>query len=184
MKKKIIGITVAALLLGSSIGFAAASSPLIGAKVQGIFTLQNADGTKIGDAVIINGSTYAPVRALSEATGTELKVEGKVITLVDSIESSPAIGETTQAEPAATTASAVTLTQEEKDILLRRITNGERGLVAAQEDLVRTRERLAASTDTAEIQRLKKRIAEIEAGIKGAQKALEADKARLAADGQ
>lgn len=180
MKKKIIGITASALLLGGSLGFAAASSPLIGAKVQGIFTVQKADGTKIGDAVIINGSTYAPVRALSEATGTSLRVEGKSITLGETVETSPAIGETTEAEPAAS-APAVTLTQEEKDILMRRITNGERGLVAAQEDLVRTQERLAASTDTAEIQRLKKRIAEIEAGIKGAQKALEADKARLAA---
>lgn len=183
MKMKIMGLTAAALLLGSSIGFATASSPLIGAKVQGIFTLQKADGTKIGDAVIINGSTYAPVRALSEATGTELKVEGKTIILGDTVETSPAIGETTQAEPV-TSAPAVTLTQEERDILTRRITNGERGLLAAQEDLVRTQERLAVTTDAAEIQRLTKRVAEIEAGIKGAQKALDADKARLAAAGE
>jgi hypothetical protein len=74
LKKKIIIITTAALMLGDSVGFAAASSPLIGAKVQGLFTVQKVDGTKIGDAVIINGSAYAPVRAISEATGTGLKV--------------------------------------------------------------------------------------------------------------
>ncbi|OKP81840.1 hypothetical protein A3844_24970 [Paenibacillus helianthi] len=83
MKKKIIGIAAAALLLGGSIGFAAASSPLIGAKVTGLFTLQYTDKTKIADAVIINGSAYVPVRKLAEATGTELTVEGKTITLED-----------------------------------------------------------------------------------------------------
>lgn len=77
MKKRILGVVVTALLLGSSIGYAASSS-LIGAKVTGIFTIEQ-DGNKIADAVVINGSTYAPVRAISEATNTELKVEGKTI---------------------------------------------------------------------------------------------------------
>ncbi|MFD2876633.1 hypothetical protein ACFTAO_12760 [Paenibacillus rhizoplanae] len=39
------------------------------------------DGKKIADAVIINGSAYVPVRAMSEATGTGLAVEGKRITM-------------------------------------------------------------------------------------------------------
>ncbi|MEK5417020.1 hypothetical protein [Paenibacillus sp. FSL L8-0708] len=91
MKKKIIIITSAALMLGGSIGFAAASSPLIGAKVQGLFTVQKGDGTKIGDAVIINGSAYAPVRAISEATGTELNVEGKKIIMGDKADASNVI---------------------------------------------------------------------------------------------
>ncbi|MEK3868192.1 hypothetical protein MHH60_32545 [Paenibacillus sp. FSL H7-0716] len=79
MKKKIIIITTAALMLGGSIGFAATNSPLIGAKVQGLFMVQKSDGTKIGDAVIINGTAYAPVRSVSEATGATLTVEGKKI---------------------------------------------------------------------------------------------------------
>ncbi|OMD03492.1 hypothetical protein MKX34_17140 [Paenibacillus sp. FSL R5-0636] len=98
MKKKIIIITTAALMLGGSVGFAAASSPLIGAKVQGLFTVQKVDGTKIGDAVIINGSAYAPVRAISEATGTGLKVEGKKIIMESTTETTPSIGESTKAE--------------------------------------------------------------------------------------
>lgn len=98
MKKKIIGIAVAALLFGSSIGYAANSS-LIGAKVTGLFTLQYTDKTKIADAVIINGSAYIPVRKMAEATGSELTVEGKTITLESTVETSQAIGETTQVEP-------------------------------------------------------------------------------------
>ncbi|MEK3699636.1 hypothetical protein NYE33_21905 [Paenibacillus sp. FSL R10-2199] len=83
MKKKIFVIMTSALMLGGSIGFAAASSPLIGAKVQGLFTVQKANGTKIGDAIIINGSAYAPVRAVAEAVGTNLTVEGKKIIMSD-----------------------------------------------------------------------------------------------------
>ncbi|WP_375104655.1 hypothetical protein ACDZ28_10815 [Paenibacillus sp. RS8] len=77
MKKKIIGLVMAALFLGSSIGFAAGST-LLGSKVTGIYTVEQ-DGKKIADAAIINGSAYVPVRAMSEATGTDLNVDGKKI---------------------------------------------------------------------------------------------------------
>ena len=79
MKKKIVGIVASALLLGSSIGFAASSS-LIGAKVSGIYTIKQ-DGKKIADAIVVNNSAYVPVRTMSEATGAGLTVEGKTIIL-------------------------------------------------------------------------------------------------------
>lgn len=79
MKKKIVGIVAAALLLGGSIGFAASSS-LIGAKVSGLYTIKQ-DGKKIADAIVVNNSAYVPVRTMSEATGTGLTVEGKTIIL-------------------------------------------------------------------------------------------------------
>lgn len=183
MKKKIVGIAVAALLFGSSIGYAASSS-LVGAKVQGLFTVQKADGTKIADAIIVNGTAYAPVRAISDATGTQLNVEGKTITLGDTVETSPASGGTTQVEPVNTAAPAVTLTQDEKDILQKRITNAERAIVGAQEDIVRAQAQLSASADVAEIEKLKKTIKELEARIASVQKSVDIDKARLAADGQ
>lgn len=179
MKKKIIGIVAAAVLFGSSIGYAASSS-IIGAKVTGLFTLQHADKTKIADAVIINGSAYVPVRKMAEATGTELTVEGKTITLEDKVETSPALEETTQAEPVATSGPAITLTQEEKDVLQARIDKLERGILVSNEELAQVRAKLSASTEEADIRRLEKRITEIESGIKGAQKVLDADKARLA----
>lgn len=79
MKKKIVGIVAAALLLGGSIGFAASSS-LIGAKVSGMYTIKQA-GKKIADAIVVNNSAYVPVRTMSEATGAGLTVEGKTIIL-------------------------------------------------------------------------------------------------------
>jgi hypothetical protein len=100
MKKKVIGIAAVALLLGGSLGFAASSSPLVGAKVTGLFTVQKVDGTKIADAVVINGSTYVPIRAIGEATGTQITVEGKRVILQSKSGAAPvAIKETTQVTP-------------------------------------------------------------------------------------
>ncbi|MDT3426058.1 hypothetical protein J2Z22_001578 [Paenibacillus forsythiae] len=54
------------------------SASLVGQKVQGLFSVEKG-GQKIADVVIIKGSTYAPVRAISEAAGVSLTVEGKKI---------------------------------------------------------------------------------------------------------
>lgn len=180
MKKKIVGIVSAALLFGSTIGYAASSS-LIGAKVQGVYTIQKADGTKIADAVIINGSAYAPVRAVSEVTGTSLSIEGKTIIMGTTVETSQSIGGSAQVEPIATAAPAATLTQEEKDMLTSRITNAERTIAGTQEDIAQTKAKLATSTDAAEIEKLTKTIKELEARVAGTQKSVDADKARLSA---
>lgn len=99
LKRKIIGIVTAALIIGSSVGYAASTSPLIGAKVQGLFSVKTEAGVKVADAVVINGTAYAPVRAISDATGASLSVEGKSIIIGSVAEKSPSIGETTQAEP-------------------------------------------------------------------------------------
>ncbi|WP_151737251.1 hypothetical protein [Paenibacillus tengchongensis] len=178
MKKKIVGITAAALLFGSSIGFAAASSPLIGAKVEGLFTVLKTDGTKIGDAVIINGTAFAPVRAISEATGANLTVKGKTIILGETVETSPAVSEET------TPAPTLPLTAAEREILQTRITKLERGISLTREELTQAQAKFTASTDDAEKQRLKKSISELETSLSGMQKALDADKARLAAAGE
>lgn len=81
MKKFISGIIVGALLFAGTSVFAD-SVGLIGQKVQGLFIIEKS-GSKIADAVIINGSAYAPVRAVADATGSELKVEGKKIIMSD-----------------------------------------------------------------------------------------------------
>jgi len=82
LKKFISGVIVGALLFAGTSVFADSVS-LIGQKVQGLFTIEKS-GAKIADAVIINGSAYAPVRAVADATGSELKVEGKKIIMSDS----------------------------------------------------------------------------------------------------
>jgi hypothetical protein len=81
LKKFISGVIVGALLFGGASAFAA-SSNLIGQKVQGLFSIEKA-GVKVADAVIINGSAYAPVRAVAAAVGTGLAVEGKKIIMED-----------------------------------------------------------------------------------------------------
>lgn len=77
LKKFVSGIIVGALLFAGASAFAAPSS-LIGQRVQGIFSIEQG-GKKLADAVIINGSAYAPVRAVADATGSSLIVEGKKI---------------------------------------------------------------------------------------------------------
>jgi hypothetical protein len=80
LKKFISGFVAGALLFGGVSAFAA--SGLIGQKVQGLFSIEKA-GVKVADAVIINGSAYAPVRAVAAATGAGLTVEGKKIIMED-----------------------------------------------------------------------------------------------------
>lgn len=75
MKKFVSGLVVGVLLFVGATVFADSTS-LIGQKIQGIYTIEK-NGKKVADAVIINGSAYAPVRSVAEASGTTLKVEGK-----------------------------------------------------------------------------------------------------------
>lgn len=81
MKKFVSGIVVGVFLFAGVSAFAAPSS-LIGQKVQGLFSIEQG-GKKVSDAVIINGTAYAPVRAVAEALSTNLTVEGKKIIVED-----------------------------------------------------------------------------------------------------
>ncbi|OKP81645.1 hypothetical protein A3842_11240 [Paenibacillus sp. P3E] len=101
MKKFVSGLIVGVLLFAGASVFADSSS-LIGQKVQGLFSVEKA-GTKVADAVIINGTAYAPVRAVSEAAGVDLKVEGKKIIMSESAENT-----TTPAPTPTPSATAVT----------------------------------------------------------------------------
>lgn len=97
--KKLISGAIAGVLLLTSVSVFAESASLVGKKVQGLFTVEQ-NGKKVADAVIIDGVAYAPVRAVSEAAGVELKVEGKKIIMNESVE--PTSTPTTAPEPSAT----------------------------------------------------------------------------------
>lgn len=101
MKKFISGVIVGLFLFAGASVFADSSS-LIGQKVQGLFSVEK-NGTKIADAVIINGSAYAPVRAVSQAAGVGLTVEGKTIKMT---EGSPAVSSSVTPTPAPTPAAS------------------------------------------------------------------------------
>lgn len=94
MKKLITGAIAGALLL-TSVSVFADSTSLVGKKVQGLFAVEQ-NGSKIADAVIIDGVAYAPVRAVSQAAGVQLTVEGKKIIMKESE------SDITKAEPVAT----------------------------------------------------------------------------------
>jgi hypothetical protein len=81
LKKFVSGVIVGVLLFAGASVFADSAS-LIGKKVQGLYTIEKS-GKKVADAIIIDGSAYAPVRAVAEATGAGLSVEGKKIIMSD-----------------------------------------------------------------------------------------------------
>lgn len=79
LKKFISGVIVGVLLFASASAFAD-SVGIFGKKVTGIYTIMQ-DGKKVAEAGIINGSAYAPVRAVSDAVGASLTVEGRTIVI-------------------------------------------------------------------------------------------------------
>ncbi|WP_410770964.1 hypothetical protein [Fontibacillus sp. BL9] len=80
MKKIVYSSIISLLLLGSlAVGVSAATNSLIGKKVQSVVSVK-VDGKQVKDAVVIDGTTYAPVRSFSEASGYSVKVgKGEVI---------------------------------------------------------------------------------------------------------
>ncbi|AZS17381.1 hypothetical protein [Paenibacillus lutimineralis] len=84
MKKIVYSAIVGALLLGSLTAVAsAATNSLIGKKVQNVIGV-TVNGKSVKDAVIIDGTTYAPVRSFSEAAGYSLTIEGGTVKMASS----------------------------------------------------------------------------------------------------
>ncbi|WP_059043921.1 hypothetical protein [Paenibacillus rubinfantis] len=83
MKKFISGLIVGLLLFAGTTVFADSAKSLLGKKVQGTFEVAF-NGNQIGDAAVIDGSTYLPVRSISDAAGINIAVEGKKIILTTS----------------------------------------------------------------------------------------------------
>lgn len=160
MKKRIVGVALTALLLGSSIGYAANSS-LIGARVTGIFTVQQ-DGKKVAEAVVINGSAYAPVRAISDATSTALKVEGKTIIM----ESKPVVtGETEQIKTETPVISDKVLTEEEKSILRERLASSDAVIKRLRELIAQTKNEIESPKEYSKVDETQKFLSDLEARL-------------------
>lgn len=168
VKKFISGIIVRALLFGAVPTFAA--SGLLGQKVQGIFTVEK-NGTKLADAVVINGSAYAPVRAVAEASGVNLKVEGKKIIMLS--ESSENISEVNSVKISTLKA---TITNLESNIEIT--TKGE--LASSEANLIAAKESDNGTPESAlVISSLEQRIKESKAYIAEQQKLIDQAKAEI-----
>ncbi|WP_379161392.1 hypothetical protein [Paenibacillus sp. sgz5001063] len=83
MKKSIIALLAACVLITGTSAFAATSS-LVGKKVAKEVVIEK-DGVKSAKkAIIIEGVTYAPVRDIAEGTGYSVSYKGDVIVLESS----------------------------------------------------------------------------------------------------
>lgn len=79
MKKFIIGLFVGALLMFSSQVYST-SSNLVGTKVAGTMDV-NLNKKSMGQAVIIEGKSYLPVRSVAEGMNLKVDVQDKTINL-------------------------------------------------------------------------------------------------------
>jgi hypothetical protein len=80
MKKIAAGIVAGAMLMMGAQALGA-SATLVGKAIQGEYTV-NVYGKKLADpAIVIDGKSYAPLRAIGELAGYKVTVEGKTISL-------------------------------------------------------------------------------------------------------
>lgn len=147
MKKFVSGLIVGVLLFAGASVFADSSS-LIGQKVQGLFSVEKS-GTKVADAVIINGTAYAPVRAVSEAAGVDLKVEGKKIIMSESAEVTTATTPTPTPSATAVTNRPTISEEQAKENKIRSLTAKKDALAGS---IAMAEAQLKDKPDNAELQ--------------------------------
>lgn len=93
MKKQVAGFLAGAIFTLSATAFADDIKSLVGKKVQAEYTVE-VDG-KVLNTVVVEGKNYAPVRAIGEAAGYSIVVDGKKVILnsevkaVDNIKTLP-----------------------------------------------------------------------------------------------
>ncbi len=174
MKKFVSGVIVGLLLFSGASVFADSTS-LIGQKVQGLFTVEK-DGAKVSDAVVINGTAYAPVRAVSEATGANLVVDGKKIIISD--KEVATVDQTIQTE----TNNAVqdAKTQRQIDRYTGSIKTSNEDISKFEALLKKSEEDLANAKTDGEIKAAKESIEYIQIRLKAAREVLADAQAKLA----
>lgn len=74
MKKMFVGIFIGAFLTLSTTALASGVSDLIGKKVDGVKNV-SLNGESIGQAVIIQGKSYLPVRDLADGYGSKIDIQ-------------------------------------------------------------------------------------------------------------
>lgn len=143
MKKFISGVIVGVLLFAGTTVFADSAMNLLGKKVQGTYEV-TFNGKKISDAAVIEGSTYLPVRSVSDAAGINIAVEGKKINL--------------------TTDGGVQIVPDVSDAEIDKV-NAEKGEISAKinilKNTIETNKRNLELEKTNTLPRLEKHLAEM-----------------------
>lgn len=73
-----MGLVVGLVLSFTASVYADDIKSLVGSSIQGEAPVI-ADGKNVGNAIIVDGKSYAPVRSISEAAGFDVKMENKQI---------------------------------------------------------------------------------------------------------
>lgn len=172
MKKFISGIIVGALLF-AGVSVAADGVGLTGKKVSGVYTIEKS-GKLVAEAAIINGSAYAPVRAVADATGTELTVEGKRIIIQEKE------AQTTVSETGTVTSGYENKRLSDIEGYTKGIENRKQKIETLETLLTTYQEQLQTATTEGEKNVAKESIADIEARLKQEREFLADAEARLA----
>lgn len=115
MKKYFAGFLAGAIFALSSTVFADEISSLIGKEVDGTAEV-SLNGETIGSAVIIDGTSYAPVRVISEATGLDVAYNDGVVQLESNDAVTTSTTETTSDTSAVTSASNMSADELKSEI--------------------------------------------------------------------
>ncbi len=179
MKKSIIALVVACVMITGTTSFAATSS-LVGKKVAKEVSIEK-DGVKSGKkAIIIDGVTYAPVRDIAEGAGYSVTYKGDVI----SLESVQPVS-----VPEETQNTAQNLIKSEITRLQNSIVSGKSNIeiketYELEPDKLRLAEQLAKGgtdeRDKQAVEILQKKIKDSEDYITEQQKSITAAEARIA----
>lgn len=146
MKKYIVGFVAGVVMAMSATAFADDIQSLIGSKVQKTANV-TLNGSSIGSAVIINNTSYAPVRVVGEASGLEVGYENGVIVLESEISptATPTATPSQTPVPSATPAVSKKKTTEQ---IKSEITICESTIKTVEDALIHVRESIASGKYT------------------------------------
>ncbi len=117
MRKYIIGFMAGVILTFASSAYGAELVSMVGKKVQGEANV-SVDGVDVGQIVIIEGKSYAPVRAIGESAGYSISLNGKNV-ILERPSNSDITGGSTVTE--AQLSASLTSLKKEKETLLKEI---------------------------------------------------------------
>lgn len=183
MKKFVVGVVCGALLVtGVSAVSAEIKNALIGKKVAGTMSVSIDGKTVDKDAVIIESTSYLPVRSITEAIGGKITSvkdgEIKLTTqVVEEFDEEKAIKEIQIKGKIAAAKSQIEQIERRRDLAQAEIDNGK-DLIKADGGTIPFKESDVYARFTAEIEEANAEIAELEAEIAE----LEAELAALEAE--
>lgn len=161
MKKTIVAFLAGIIFATTTSVFADDVINMIGRKVQAVNEITLKDGTRVGEGIIVDGKTYAPVRAISETAGFSVELEGKNVILNKEMVS--------QSNPAKPNLSLSDLNRnieyEKKDIAYykKTITQYESALNDPNFANIKASTQLTIDTSKARMQAAEERLAKYEA---------------------